>query len=581
MCDVLFITPNFSEGMRSEPFGTLLLATLLKNSGISCDILHLDFKVDPFNEFLDRMEQHVIDSKATIISFYTRCDAYHLEIKIAERLKQNHPELYIIFGGPQSDLCAEDTLKLIPWVDYICRGEGESTIVPFFTSLLNRTPDESIDGLAFMRDGKPVINQRPPLLDDLDQLPPVDYSLLKISDEQAKKGKHSFSVDVGRGCPFGCKYCSTKSFWQRHYRLKSAERIIDDIKELHSRFNATSFCFEHDMFTMDKSKVLKICKMIQDLDFKITWYCSARIDCIDEELVDAMVDAGMRHIFVGIETGSPRIQKLVNKNLKLDGIFDILKYISAKNVTVMTSFIYGFPQETEEDVSMTLSLCMKLLDIPNLKVGMHLCTFLPGTELQQEYKDELAKTSYIPNFVGDFGATECADLINAYPSLFSQFYEYPTPMRKKLKFFSTFIDAYKLFRVIYKYIFEKHYAGRPSIQMYYDWAEANQQMLAQYNETADIHHAHDIFQAEDLFLEMFSDDPNYGRMKELSRYIRCTGLSRLKNKKAEDFIEIFNFCLDDYLAGKQLETIGSGMTVSHIFTDSRGKRKVESRIMRG
>ena len=249
MSEIVFITPNFTNTVRSVPIGSMLLATILQNAGYSPSILHIELPVEPLEAFLDREEQRIVSEGAKIVTFYTRCDVYHLEIKLAQRLKERHPEIYIVFGGPQSDLCAEPTLREIPWVDYICRGEGETIIVPFFRSLLSGQPDESLNGLAFVRDGRIVMNPRPPLVQDLDALPTINYDLLRFEDKLDEEGNtlRYYSIDVGRGCPFGCTYCSTKSFWQQRYRLKSAERIISEMKQLHERFvekYGTSVCRE-------------------------------------------------------------------------------------------------------------------------------------------------------------------------------------------------------------------------------------------------------------------------------------------------------------------------------------------------
>ncbi|MCQ2418141.1 MAG: B12-binding domain-containing radical SAM protein [Clostridia bacterium] len=580
MSNVVFVTPNYSESYRSEPIGTLILATILRKAGIESEIVHLRWDCDAEDQgagqlesFLQTMEACILETGASIVSFYTRCDMYHLEIKLAQRLKENHPNLYIIFGGPQSDLCAEDTLQNLPWIDYICRGEGETTVVPFFRSLLEGKPDETIQGLAFMRDGRLVINERPPMIDDLDSLPTIDFSLMKAG----KNRKKTFSVDVGRGCPFACTYCSTKSFWHQHYRLKSAERIVEEIKTLHEQFGANRFIFEHDMFTMNKIKVLKICKMIKELDFPITWYCSARMDCIDEELIDAMHDAGMTNIFFGVETGSPRMQKLVNKNLKLDEIAERLASICSKGISVVTSFIYGFPQETEEDLSQTIDLCADLVMIPGLEVDMHLCTFLPGTELHNQYRDELSKNSFTPNLVGNFGATACADLISAYPKLFSQFYEYTTSLRQRLRYLNMFMTTFEAFKPIYRYLKDTRYADRLSVEMYYDWAAANEELLRPLaDQGSDTYHTPMLLAQKDRFLSCFTDDSRFELLKEVARFIGICRFPNAENGTPAAQVAEFGFSADDYFAGKAIEDYRPGKTVSYVMLGEDGKFRIKN-----
>jgi radical SAM superfamily enzyme YgiQ (UPF0313 family) len=200
--DILFITPNFGGRDAADSVGTILLATILRHNGLHADIMPFYDFGDPqdFPRFLDTAAEKILEKKPRIVSFYTRCDYYHIILKVAQRLKQE-ANVYVVFGGPHSDICAEATLREIPYVDFVCCGEGENTVYPFFSSLLQGTPDLSVDGLVYRKDGEIIMNPRPELIPDLDTLPIPDYSVVPgevVVDPQA-----CFSIDVGRGCPFG------------------------------------------------------------------------------------------------------------------------------------------------------------------------------------------------------------------------------------------------------------------------------------------------------------------------------------------------------------------------------------------
>lgn len=102
MADVVFITPNFPGFVREEPIGTLLLATILKKAGIDVNILQFRHfgDVNHFETFVQTAVQTVADKKPRIVSFYTRCDTYHISLRIAEQIKAHYPEIYIVFAGP-------------------------------------------------------------------------------------------------------------------------------------------------------------------------------------------------------------------------------------------------------------------------------------------------------------------------------------------------------------------------------------------------------------------------------------------------------------------------------------------------
>lgn len=484
MTDVLFITPTASKNAFDESLGTLILTTILREKGVQADILsfHRIGDTADFAAFLTSAQEKITAAKPKIVSFYTRCDCYHIMLKIAEAVKENLG-CYIVFAGPQADITAKETIAEIPYVDFVCCGEGETTVYPFFSSLLRGEPDLTVRGLVYRGEAGVTVNPRPDLIADLDNSPLVDYSL--FGENAVYDTSEPFPIDVGRGCPFGCTYCSTNNFWGRKYRLKSPGRIVEEIKHYHDRYGVEYFAFEHDMFTMNKKQVTETCRLMRELDFPVKWKCSARIDCIDKDLIDTMTDAGLKQLYIGIETGSPRMQKLINKNLKLDGVLDMLSYITSKNLNVIVSFIYGFPEETEQDVSQTLSLITDILNLKRVTVQTHLCTFLPGTELSQRYKDELVPAETFSDITGTAAIAECADLIEAHPNLFWHFSEYKTELRERLSYFTHFVRFFKLMLPVYRHYMNHYYTKDNLFRMYCDFVAVNGDNLQGEDKTSE------------------------------------------------------------------------------------------------
>lgn len=546
MCDVVFITPNVTGKASGESIGTLQLATILEEKGVSCDILQY-FRIGDmreFDTFLENCIRLIEEKNPKIVSLYTRCDVYHIQLRIAQLVKEKWPHVYVLCGGPQSDISAEETIRRIPWVDYVCCGEGENTIYPLVSSLLRGKPDLSVDGLVYRQGDQVIKNPRPAMIQDLDQLPILDYSLCQFQDEETEKKKR-FPVDVGRGCPFGCTFCSTKTFWGRNFRLKSPKRIVQEIELLHKQYGKTRFSFSHDMFTFNRKKVKEVCALLKELDFPVEWGCSARLDCIDRELIDVMVDAGMQGLFLGIETGSPRMQKLINKNLKLDRALDIIGYMVEKGLSVAASFIYGFPEETEEDLSQTIALIGQITQWRSVKVQVHLCTFLMGTELSERYRDEMTPVQTYSDITGEYAIRECADLIEAHPNLFLHMLEYKTEFRTKLRFFRDFINVWQSeLRPFYQYV-SKTYPRDRLINMYYDFVEANQEALEHLSEIPR-EQSVDYLIAHDKMPDRFSGDENYDIIQDLYRFCRIKNSDAVRN--GENVTDMY--CFDPSRIGK-------------------------------
>ncbi len=571
MREIVFVTPTDVRNIFRESVGPLLLATILRSKGIESHILSFASFGDPANfaEFLETAVSRICEKEPKILSFYTRSDCYHIMLKIAQVVK-SRLGCPIVFAGPQADIIARETLEEIPFVDFVCCGEGENTVYPFFSSLLKGEPDLSVDGLVYRKDGEIIMNPRPKLIEDLDTIPLLDYS---ICPEDEPANPHiGFPIDVGRGCPFGCTYCSTKTFWGRRYRLKSPARIVQEMQRYYDLYGARHFTFQHDMFTMNKKLVKETCRLIKELPFKATWNCSARLDCIDRELIDVMADGGLYHIYLGIETGSPRMQKLINKNLNLDGVTESIAYLLSKNLQVTTSFIFGFPEETEEEVSQTFALVTDLLRLGRVRVQMHRCAFLPGTAMYEQYKDQLRPAAGFSDMTGAVGVEECADLFRDHPALFTYFNEYTTELRTKLLHFPVFLNTLLSMRSVYLYLAER-YPREHLIRMYFDFAEKNRAVLEQESLSRD--EMVQLILKEDLFAGSFSGDPCGAMIADAYRLRHArSAVSRGEVPTATEVTCVSPLELD---RGVPLEQCKPGWYMVTYYLDDKGAVKLQVR----
>ena len=141
------------------------------------------------------------------------------------------------------------------------------------------------------------------VIEDLDALPSPAYHLTG----ELHRARRA-SLELGRGCPFACTFCSTNDFFRRNFRLRSPERLLHDMRSIAAAYSIRDFELVHDMFTVDRRRVAACQAMIASGE-GFTWSCSARTDRIDEELLDLMARSGCRGIFFGVEAGSQRMQR--------------------------------------------------------------------------------------------------------------------------------------------------------------------------------------------------------------------------------------------------------------------------------
>lgn len=441
--DISFVVPAMKRKMKEESIGTLILAKKAQLAGYKVHInRYWDVAPSPKDDYLsfaNEMILNILSKQPSIVSFYCRCEEYHICIDLAKKLKEKNSNIIIIFGGPQAELVAKETLRRFFFIDYICCSEGENTIVPFLTFLLknecNTLSPSCIDGLTYRNaEGLVCQNQYPDFLKDNYKRIYNYYDLVPLD---IIKKCESMPIDVGRGCPFSCTFCSTKTFWKRKFRLRDIEDTINEIELIVNNYGIKDFDFKHDLFTVNKSRIMNFCNILKAKNIHIKWGCDSRIGTIDKEMIDIMVENGLKRIFFGIETGSEKMQKIINKHLNLQEAEEIIKYCIDKGLIVTTSFIYGFPEETDEDLDSTMKMVVKFQNF-GVNILTNLCHIMNGTELYRKYFFSLVLTHNIAYNTSIIAFNELYNLIAKNKEIFANFCDYPSSYRDEMKYFDVF-----------------------------------------------------------------------------------------------------------------------------------------------
>lgn len=302
-------------------------------------------------------------------------------------IKAYDKDIPIVVGGPSATTYYEKLIQN-PSIDYLVIGEGEQTIRELIPLLLNKPVDaekvRKIEGIIFRQGNTVIQTEKRELISNLDEIPfPNREKVFYVEkNKELKKLYLIRDILLSRGCPFNCKFCSAFTVWgTRKPRFRSKENIIEEIKLLKSRYNQTFFVFWDDLFTSNRKRVIDFCNALIEYNLNITWLALARIDTIDEELLLLMKKAGCVQIQFGIESGSDRILKLVNKGISVSQVIEKAKIIRKCNIPWSTFWVIGFPTETEDEIYDTL----KLIDtIDPTMAELSVFSPYPGTEFYTE-----------------------------------------------------------------------------------------------------------------------------------------------------------------------------------------------------
>jgi len=323
------------------------------------------------------VEQVITDFQPDVIGLSTMTPAYPAALVIA-RLARRISDAVILMGGVHASLLPEEVIRT-GLVDYVVRGEAEETLPMLLRRLEKRLEPLDIKGLTFMRDGKVIHTPDQGYIDDLNALPPPAMDALMFPERFSEA---SFATVMGgRGCPHHCTYCANHVLWKK-YRMRSAEKIFEDFQRVRQKHNGDIY-FLDDNFMVFPKTLFSVCEMIATKAPGSIWKCQSRIDTLTDEKIIACKDAGCWNIGLGIESGSDRMLKLINKGVTSKQGFAACEQLLRHGIQVQTNFMFGFPEETWEDLQLTKE-AIRTIPANNLVVSKLIP--LPGTDIFQDIK---------------------------------------------------------------------------------------------------------------------------------------------------------------------------------------------------
>ena len=353
------------------PAGLYYLAAQMLDTGFEAAILNLARAdvTDPDAVFAAAVESQQPD----IIGFSVTTPTRFSAMSLARTTRKMRPETVIVFGGPAPTFMADYFFGACPDLDYIVKGEGEQTCLALVRALAGRDCDDvsQIPGLVF-RDRDVIKHTGPaPLIQDLDRLAhPSRYFVFE-------------HLAMSRGCPGACTFCGSPLFWgTRNVRFHSPDWFFEEIKLLAGK-GVSHFYISDDTFTMDRDRVMTLCRKLTDADLGITWHAISRVDCVDPQLLAMMRRAGCIQISYGVESGSGVIKKRLGKPVPNSLAVQAFQQTAAHGMIPRAYFIYGSPGETCDTIQESIDLLMQLHP---LGAVFYMLLIFPGTRLYDQEK---------------------------------------------------------------------------------------------------------------------------------------------------------------------------------------------------
>lgn len=330
------------------PLGLLYLASFLESKGYNTKIIDLavEAKNNLYNELQKKTYQFVCLSSIYQITFK--------EVNLlATEIKNNYPETIIIIGGSDASIRFKDYLRNKN-IDIVVIGEGENTLLNIVKHFhkVNKIP-----GIAYRKVNKIINNGYPQRIANLDILPSPNFDKINLNNYgfpfYFSKKNRVLPIISSRGCPYNCSFC-LKSVFGKSVTFRSVNNIIQEIKTNVKKYKISDYCFLDDTFTLNKKRILEFCQKVKYL--KIHYQIITRLDCMDLELLKELKASGCYLIEYGIESGSDKILKKMNRSILPKNHLSILKATAKLGILVKANFIHNFPGETKTDLKKSLKI---------------------------------------------------------------------------------------------------------------------------------------------------------------------------------------------------------------------------------
>lgn len=373
---------GFSIGI---PMGLVHSVAFLNEAGYRLQLI--DQRIDKkWKETLQQaLEQHPV--KYFLVSTMTGAQLKGA-IESSKLVKAYNPAIKVIWGGVHPSLLPQQTLQE-SYIDLVILNEGEETLLELISKLDADEEIRDVKGIGFKDTaGLIVVNPERGFIDlNLTKSPP--YHLLpelKNYYLNLYNSVQTLSLNTGRGCPFRCGFCYNIQYNKKSWRALEPKEVIRRVKELQTH-GAMSIDLVDDMFFTSVSRVREFVELLEQENLDMNFLCNVRAHYIanmEQDFLNRMAKVGFHEMFIGVETGSNEIMKLIKKDMTVDSVIKANLKMKEAGIRPLFSFIGGFPGgEKMDDVMKTVDLMVRLISdnsgasLTSLKIY----TPFPGSEL--------------------------------------------------------------------------------------------------------------------------------------------------------------------------------------------------------
>lgn len=369
------------------PLGIGYIGAYLRKNGFEVKLVDLSL-LNGWSEFILILE----DEMPNIVGLSAMTSEVELAYTAAKIIHQTIEDVTVILGGPHATVLPEDALAS-QYIDIVAVGEGEITFFELVRALKGSGELSTVEGILYKDSNGIKTNKPRSPIKHLDNLPFPLRDMIGNENFQRHAYKLLFlmsypyiNIMVSRGCYGQCSMCqpTLNMIFGKGVRYRSVANVIEEVKVLKKKYKIRSVIFWDDTFTTNKKWLVEFCEQLTEEKLNITWWCYARVNTVDKEILKKMKKAGCRMICFGIESGSQRILKeILHKGISVEESRNAISLCKEMGILANANVMIGSPTETIEEVRLTDKLLTE--SKPEI-IWAAVTSPLPGTILGDDVK---------------------------------------------------------------------------------------------------------------------------------------------------------------------------------------------------
>lgn len=377
---ILLVVYDNDSYIHWFPQGLAYIAAIVKKEGYDVEIYNQDkyhYPDEHLTQCLDKNNFDIIG--VSVIAGYYQ---YKKLLKISDAINRSKNRPFYIIGGhgpaPEPEFFLKKTQA-----DVVVIGEGEVTIIELLNAIKNRKPLDTVKGIAFHKEGKVVINERRPLINDIDSLPMPAYDLFPMDYYRLLRMPHTINSDFvmpmisGRGCKFTCNFCYRMD---KGFRPRSNEAIIEEIKLLKKDYGITYIAFSDELLMSSVERTESLCNDFIKAKLNVKWDCNGRLNYAKPEVLSLMKKAGCVFINYGIEAMDDQVLKNMKKALTTKQIIKGIEATLESGISPGLNIIFGNIGDNKETLNKGVEFLQKYDDGAQMRT-IRPVTPYPGSPL--------------------------------------------------------------------------------------------------------------------------------------------------------------------------------------------------------